>query len=91
MLRILVKHTIYELCLEVIFSNVHTNFQKPIPEKEQVIGKMIANILYAAKKVHENTKHDGANFMIASTHIANQIGTEIDKSILESMFEETKK
>lgn len=49
MIRIFIQHVIYEVCLEVIFSNAHANFQKPISEKKQTIGKMVANILFNAR------------------------------------------
>ena len=80
MIRILVKHCIYEICLEVIFTNAHANFQKPITEKEKVMGGLVAAILARARLITDKTQQGNTNF----------IAGHIDRGIIKSMKEETK-
>ena len=90
MLKILIKHYIYEICLEIIFSTVHTNFQKPITEREQVIGKIISNILFAAKQIEGKTVRGNAHFVVSkpsiTNYLTNSITNQIDKKIISSMI-----
>jgi len=64
MIRILVKHCIYEICLEVVFSSAHANFQKPVTEKQQVLGALVASILAKAKLIQTATRVPNTHYII---------------------------
>jgi hypothetical protein len=80
----LLKHIIFEICLEIIFSTVHANFQKPITEKEQVIGKLVSGILFHAKAMH-SARQSGKTSSVVM-YLQHQIANEIDNEILNNML-----
>ena len=90
MIKILIKHVIYEVCLEVIFTGAHANFQKPISEKKQIIGKMVASILFNAR-IHDRSKLNSRHYagMIVDK-LSRHISDEIDEELLNKMIDSKK-
>ena len=88
MMQILIKHIVYEVCLEVIFSNAHANFQKPISEKKQIIGKMVASILFNAR-IQDRSKLNSRHYAgLTVDSLTKHISDEIDTELLERMKRE---
>lgn len=84
---ILLKHIIFEICLDIIFSTVHINFQKPITLKKQIISRMVSNILFRAKAINSarHSELDTSDMIHRKYHIANKIDNQLLDIILDDL------